>query len=44
MAYVHEWVANLPKPVHTKHFALLTLDADKIMKQAERDVPGLTGK
>ena len=41
MEFVQQWVANLPKPVATKHFGLFRLDADAIMAQAERDVPAL---
>jgi len=41
MAFVRQWVSNLPTPSTTKHFGLFRLDVDAIMAQAERDVPAL---
>lgn len=34
MAYVNQWVANLPKGPPTKHFGEFRLDADEIMRNA----------
>jgi mRNA-decapping enzyme subunit 2 len=44
MAYIQNWVANLPKPQPTKYFGLFTLDADAIMAQAAKDVAAINAR
>ena len=39
MAYIRQWVANLPKPPVTKHFGEFRLDAEKIVEVAMRGIP-----